>query len=134
VGPRVKLQNSMEVNHMFTDPQSVTINSVAKSLPRVLIDGSKAIYKNSDESVTLTISHQRSGNRTRSMLRLDQRKAATDLVAEPSGFVTLSTYLVLDRPDSVTNGFSMTEVEQLVAALTGYSTTANVDKLYGREI
>lgn len=119
---------------MFTDPQSVTINSVAKSLPRVLIDGSKAIYKNSDESVTLTISHQRSGNRTRSMLRLDERKAATDLVAEPSGFVTLSTYLVLDRPDSVTNGFSMTEVEQLVAALTGYSTTANVDKLYGREI
>jgi len=124
----------MEVNTMFADPITFTINSVAKALARVLIDGSKAVYKNADETFTATISHQRSGNRTRSMVRLDQRKAATDLVAEPSGYVTLSTYLVIDRPDSVTNGYSMTEVEQLVAGFLAYNTTSVVDKLYGREI
>lgn len=119
---------------MLTDPITLTLNGVSKSLARILIDGSKAVYQTNDEELTLTVSHQRSNGRTRSMLRIDRRKAATDLVAFPQGFVVLTDYHVMDRPDSTTSGFTLAEVEQLVACRQAYETNTIVDKLFGREI
>jgi hypothetical protein len=114
----------------FTDPQSVTINSVAKSMPRVKIDGQLSVYQNSDESWKMTLSHQASGTRTRSMARLDQRKVVTDPLTAANDYDFLGVYLVIDRPSY---GFSVTEVEQIVAGLVAWLTTGNVDKLYGKE-
>ncbi len=47
---------------LFTDPQSVTVNAIANSLPRVRMDGSASTYADANETFTLTISHQETKN------------------------------------------------------------------------
>ncbi len=114
----------------FTDPQSVTVNSVAQSMPRVKSDGTSAFYQKSDETFKLTISHQKPNNRIRSMVRLDQRAIVADPLTAVNDYETLSYYIVIDRPAV---GFSQAQVEQIVAGLNAYLTNAIVDKLYGQE-
>jgi len=116
---------------MFTEPIVVTVNSVAQSMPRVQIDGSKAIYMKADESYKLTISHQTSGNRTRSMARIDFRKVVTDPLTASNDYDTLSIYTVIDRPGY---GFTLAEIEQLATGFQAWLNTTAVDKLYGKEI
>jgi len=117
---------------MFADPQSITVNSVAQSLPRVLIDGSRAVYKKSDESFTLSISHQvTKDKRIRSTARFEQRGIVTNPLDSSNDYDTQSISVQLDRPNY---GFSMAQVEQLVAAFTAWLTVGNVDKIYGQEI
>jgi len=116
---------------MYNDPQSVTVNSVAKSMPRISTGDQKAIYRNADGSFTMTISHQKVGNgRIKSLVRIDQRKVVTDPVSAVTDYDTLTTMIIQERPDY---GFSMVEVEQQWAAHVAWLTTGNVDKLYGGE-
>lgn len=118
----------------LADPQSVTHNAVAKSMPRVEVAPKKAIYQNADETFKLTVSHQIQGGRDSqvksALVRLDQRKIVTDPLTSTNDYGTMSIRVIIERP---LYGFSMTEMEQLVAALTGWLTVANVDKLYGEE-
>lgn len=115
---------------MFNDPQEVTINSVEKTLARVLIDGSKAVYTTADELWTLTISHQRSGNRTRTMARLDQKAIVTNPLDSTNDFDVLTTYYVIDRPDF---GFTQTQIDHQLTGLAAWL-GESADKLFGREI
>lgn len=115
---------------MFADPQVVTVNAVARSMARILMNGTSATYQNSDESFKLTISHTKSGTRTRSMARLDQRKIVTDPLSSKQDYDTLSFYFVIDRPEY---GFSQTEVEQLIAGLKTWLDNTAIGKLFGRE-
>lgn len=116
---------------MFADPQEVTIDSVEKTLPRVKQEPTKATYATSDELWSLTISHLRGGNRTRTMARLDQRAIVADPLGGPNDFDTVGVYLVIDRPDF---GFSNAQVSQIVAGLTGWlAGDGVVNKLFGRE-
>lgn len=121
----------MEVNHLFTDPQSVTINAVPHSMPRILSKDLKATYSKNDETVTMTISHQPSNNgRTRSQVRLDQRKIVTNPLDSSTDYDTLSFYFVLDRPSY---GFSQVEVELLIAGLKTWLDNTAIGKIYGKE-
>lgn len=114
---------------MFTDPQSITVNSVAQSMPRVSVGDLKAVYKKGDQTYTLTISHQLvGGDRVRSMVRIDQRKVVTNPLDNSNDYDTLGVYLVFDRPQY---GWSETEVDYVVQALKGWLTTGNVTALYG---
>lgn len=116
---------------MFSDPQSVTVNAVAKSMPRIENDGTKSIYSKSDGTFKLTISHQRTGNgRIRTMVRLDQRAVVPDPLTSVNDYETLSVYNVIDRPEV---GFSATEVGYLTAALNAWQDSTAVGKLYGLE-
>lgn len=116
---------------MFADPQSVTVNAVAKSMPRVETGTRKCIYQMNDQTFTLTISHQTQTNgRIRHMVRIDQRAIVTDALSNTNDYDTLSYYFVIDRPGY---GFTMAQVEQLVAGLNAWTTTANVDKIFGQE-
>lgn len=115
---------------MFTDPQVVTVNAVAQSLPRILTDGTKAIYQKSDETFKLTISHQTSNKRIRSMARIDQRAIVADPLTSENDYETLAFYVVVDRPEV---GFSDTVVNQLVSGLKTWLDSTAVTKLYGRE-
>jgi len=115
---------------VFSDPQSITINAVAKSLPRILIGGTNATYQNSDGSWKLSISHQRSKGRIRSLVRVDNTKVVTDPITSQNDSDFSSVQVVWDRPEV---GFSMTEIEQQTAGVMAYVTTANVDKIYGGE-
>jgi len=115
---------------MFADPQTVTVNSVAKVMARVLSDGKSATYQLSDQSFKLTISHQLSNQRIRSMVRIDQRAVVADPLTAVNDYETLSFYFVIDRPEY---GFSSTQVDQLAAGLKTWLDTTAVGKLYGQE-
>lgn len=115
---------------MFADPQSVTVNSVAQSMPRITSDGTKSLYQKTDESWKLTISHQRTSQRIRSMARIDQRAVVADPLTSVNDYETLSFYVVLDRPPV---GFSQTQCEQIIAGLKTWLDNTAIGKLYGQE-
>lgn len=116
---------------MFSDPQSVTINSVAQSMPRVSSKDKSAIYMKADQSFTLTISHTPRGKgHIGSLVKLEQRAVVTNPLDSTNDYDTMSVSLVLDRPGY---GFTQTQAEQLVAGFCAYLTTGNVDKLWGQE-
>jgi hypothetical protein len=115
---------------MFADPQTVTVNSVAQTLARVLMQGTSATYQTNDQGFTFKVSHQKSGNRIRSMVRLDQRAVVADPLTAVNDYENLSVYLVIDRPEV---GFTSTQVNNLVSGLKTWLDSTAVGKLYGQE-
>lgn len=120
---------------MFSDPQSVTINAVANTLPRVSNNGASSVYQKDDGNVKLTISHQLTGkSRKRSTVRLDYRELNADPITTGHNLTyTTAAYLVVDRGDGE---FTIAKVKQIVDALTAYLTAtsgSNVTKLLGGE-
>lgn len=118
---------------MFTDPQSITINAVANSLPRVSTNGTGSGYATSDGNIKLSVSHAYN-KRTRRVARIDQKKTAQDpLFPAQNAPYNMACYLVVDVPPT---GFSVTEQKQLVDGLTAWLTAtsgSNVTKLLGGE-
>lgn len=114
----------------FSDPQSITVNAIAKSMPRVKSDGYRSEYKKDDETFKMTISHQESKNRTRRMIRVDQRVVAADPLTAVNEYKSLGVYLVIDEPEY---GFSDAEINYVVQALTAWLTQANVLKVCANE-
>lgn len=113
---------------MFADPQSVTVNAVAKSMPRISSKDLSGTYQKDDQTFKLTISHLISNQRVRSMVRIDQRAIVPDPLTAVNDWETLSFYFVVDRPEV---GFSSTEVDNLVQGLKTWLDTTAVGKLYG---
>lgn len=115
---------------MFSDPQVLTVNSVAKSMPRIESNGLKALYSLADGTFKLTVSHQVSKGRVRSMVRADQRAIVADPLTSVNDYETLGIYLVIDRPEV---GFSTAQIDQLRAALSAWCDTTATGKLVGLE-
>lgn len=115
---------------MFTDPQVLTINSVAKSLPRIKSDGTSSIYQMPDESFKMTISHQISKDRLRSMVRVDQRAVVPDPLTAVNDWETLTHYTITERPIV---GFTLSQVQFLVAGHQGWLDATSIGKLFGQE-
>jgi len=116
----------------FADPQSVTVNAVAQSLPRVSTGANSSVYQKDDATYKLTHSHQY-GKRNRHTTRLDNRKVAPDVFTSDNVAYSMSCYLVIDAPIT---GFTNAELKQIVDGLTAYLTAssgANVTKLLGGE-
>lgn len=118
---------------MFIDPQTLTINAIANSLPRTASGVNTGAFTKDDGNVKMTISHQL-GKRTRRNVRVDFRKVAADPLS--TGYnkeYTMSVYLVVDHP---VVGFSIAEEKQIVDALTAFLTASsgsNVTKILGGE-
>lgn len=111
---------------MLADPQSVTINAVAQSLPAVSRALNASTYRKDDGNVTLSISNSY-GKRTRRSVRLDFRKIAADpLVSAQNIVYTMAAYLVIDTPIT---GFTVAEAKQIVDALTAYLTASSGAKV-----
>lgn len=110
---------------MLTDPQSVTINAVANSLPAVRRGDNLSVYQKDDTTVKLTVSHQYQ-TRTRRMVRLDLTKIAADPITAQNASFSMAAYLVIDQPKS---GFTIAEAKQLVDALTAYLTASSGAKV-----
>jgi hypothetical protein len=115
---------------MYTDPQVVTVNAVAQSMPRISSIGTKSIYQKNDLSFTLTISHTTTKDRLRSMVRLDQRAIVPDPLTSVNDYETLSFYVVIDRPLA---GFTAVQVEQLITGFKTWLDATAMGKLYGQE-
>lgn len=119
----------------FADPQTVTINAVAQTLPRISSGESKGVWAKDDGTVTLTVSHQKSGgDRRRRQLRLDHTKIAADpMLSGVNVRVNCTAYLVVDVPPA---GYTIAEQKQIVDALTAYLTAssgARATQLLGAE-
>lgn len=107
---------------MLSDPQSVTINSVAKSLPAISRGTNTSAYQFADGTIKLSISHSYA-KRTRRQVRLDFSKLAADpLISAQNIKYSMSAYLVVDLPPT---GFTVTEAQYIVSALTKWLTDSS---------
>lgn len=117
----------------FTDPQSITINAIANSLPRVSSQGDKSTYSKDDGTLKLTISHSY-GKRNRRVVRVDSNKIVSDpLIPANSVQANMAVYLVMDVPR---NGYTIAEEKQIVDGLLAYlsaSSGSAVTKTLGGE-
>jgi hypothetical protein len=117
----------------FADPQSVTIATVAISLPRTSTGVGSSVYTSADGLTVLTPSSSY-GKRTRRSLRLTSSKIAADpFTSGINQSYSMSAYLVLDTPIL---GYTPTEQLDVAEGLLTYlsaSSYAAVVKLIGGE-
>jgi len=103
---------------MFTEPLSVTVSGVAKSLARIGSSDLKGVFNNTVAGIRATISHS-SGKRDRHVVRFDFNKLTPDAFTEGiNRNVSMSVQLSVDHP---TVGFTVAEIEA--------NTQAVIDKL-----
>lgn len=110
----------------LTDPQTITVNTVAQTLNRIQSDGLKSIYVTADEVYKFTVSHQESGKRTRRMIRIDKRVVAADPLSSINEYKSLGIYLVVDEPEY---GFTDDDIYDVLAGLIAWLTEVNVLKV-----
>lgn len=115
---------------MFTDPQTVTVNAVAQTLPRIKMGATDCTYSTADGTYKLRISHQSTKARVRRMVRLDNAKIATDPISANNMSVSAGVYLVIDEP---VVGYTDAELDYMVDALTAWLSAGNIAKLLGSE-
>lgn len=110
----------------LSDPQSLTINGVATSLPLVGRVLDKGVYRSADGNVQLQLSHAY-GKRSRRVIRVDFRKIAADpLISAQNIEYSMSAYLVVDLPKT---GFTVAEAGYVANALTAYLTASTNAKM-----
>lgn len=116
---------------MFSDPQSITINSVPVSLPRVALNGRSGVYESADGALVLTISHS-NNKRTRSVVRLDRKAIGADaLNPSTNKQYTSSAYLVMDYPFTGVDDTTLSnDVKGLLALIQG---TGFITRVLGQE-
>lgn len=115
----------------LADPQSITVNTVAKTLNRIKSDGFRSEYATADEEFKFIISHQESAKgRTRRMVRVEQRVVAADPLTSVNEYKNLGVYLVIDEPEY---GFDDTNIDYVVQALNAWLTTDNVGKVLSNQ-
>lgn len=118
----------------YADPQTVTINAVANSLPRISSDKNSGAFRKDDSNVALTVQHQFLKSRVRHTARIDYRKIAADpLIAAQNLQYSMSAYVVFDVP---LIGYTIAEQKLNVDALSLWLTAssgANTTKLLGSE-
>jgi len=117
----------------FADPQSVTINAVPISLPRIAAGVGSGAFQSADGATKLSISNSY-GKRTRRMARIDVQKNAADPLNPTSNLpYNMACYVVVDVP---LFGYTVAEQKQVVDGLSLYlsaSSGARVTQLLGGE-
>lgn len=118
----------------YADPQSVTVNAVASSLPRVVTGTTVGKFVSADALKELTVDPRGTAKRRRNVVRFYTKR----LVVDPLGS-GLSTYeqsmvsITIDRPNSgITDVEIGYDIDALVKWLTD-NTKANQLKLIGGE-
>lgn len=118
---------------MFTDPVSITYNSVAKSLPKIGSNSDQADYRLNDSGVVyqLTLSHQFKPARTRAVARLRRDSFVANPVVPTQNLLgSMTATLTMDFP---TAGLTATDAQTLANALVAWATPANLLKLANGE-
>jgi hypothetical protein len=116
---------------LFTDPQTVTVDAVAQTLPAISREPMKSTYREDIGEYELVISHQENRNRNRRTVRLNRVKTTADpFVPANNVEVSHSVYVVIDAPIA---GFDNTELKDDALALAAWLTSANVLKVLGGE-
>jgi len=118
----------------IADPQSVTINSIAQSLPRTGTTDGRSVYTKDDGTVKMTVTQNPGAVRSRLTVRLDYKKIAADpFIPATNREVGVSVFFNIDRPNV---GLTPAEVKDVSTSLTTWltaSTGANLTKIIGGE-
>jgi hypothetical protein len=94
----------------LADPQSVTINAIAVSLPRTSSGVNSGGFTSNDGLVRESVSHQY-GKRVRRLVRIDHSKISPDpFVSAQNNRYSMSCYMVWDVP---LLGYTVTEQKQV---------------------
>jgi hypothetical protein len=117
----------------LSDPQSLTINTVATSFPRISQGQGSGSFRTSDGVYQVDVNHIY-GRRNRTQFRLTQTKTTADtLVPANNVIASASVILTVDAPKF---GFTNTELKYLVDASSAFlaaSSGAVVTKILGGE-
>lgn len=117
----------------LTDPQTITINAVPFTLPRVTTGDGTATYRDATGLVELVLASTY-GKRIRHVFRLNHSKITADpFLPAQNVKVSTSQYMVFDVPIA---GYTNTEIIQQFAGLNALVTasgSAVVTKLLGGE-
>lgn len=119
----------------FADPQSVTVNAVAQSLPRTGITDTKGVFTKDDSEYQLQVTQTNNGKRRRQAIRLSHNKTEPDpLMPSVNTALSLSVTLVLDGP---TVGYTNTEKQDILDGFVAYlsaSSGAKMTQMIGGEL
>lgn len=117
---------------MLTDPQSLTINAVAKSLARINQDNQSSVYRlrSSTDELVFTVKHSDgkiAGGQVGEghVIKVEYTVFATSTTPE----YRLATWAVIQNPD----GMDLALVKNHVLGLVGWLTGANIDKILNGE-
>lgn len=117
----------------LSDPQSVTINAIANSLPRTSNVGTTSSYTKDDGTVILSIAHS-NGKRNRRKSGVKHNKFSTDpYIPATNQKVGMEVYLIIDTPIT---GYTNAEAKQVVDGFLAWlsaSSGANITKILGGE-
>lgn len=116
---------------MLADPQSVTINAIATSLPKTSNGQTQNVYTSADGVTSMTVKQNVTSARFRREVRLSQHKIATDALSGLNKDLGVSVYLVIDEPKA---GYSDAEIGYLIDALKAWATSANYQRILGGEL
>jgi hypothetical protein len=116
---------------MFADPQSITVNTVAQSLPAVSRAPDASVYRKDNGDYSLSIQKQRTRNRRRYAIRVDARKIAPDPLASSNNVEYTSTVILSMNAPFV--GYTNAEIKDLALALSAWATSANLLRVLGDE-
>jgi hypothetical protein len=116
---------------MFADPITITISGSGKVLARTSSNGTSSVYESADGNYKLSLSHQITKEKIRTLARLDSRAIVADPLTSVNDYETLTTFCVFERP---TVGFTQANVEAQWAGFnTWFVLNATQVKLYGKE-
>lgn len=115
---------------MLADPQSVTINAVATSLPRTRQGDTQNVYTSADGNTSMTVKQNLTAKRFRREVRLSQKKIAVDPITALNAEIGYSVYLVVDEPRA---GFTDAELGYAIDALKAWLSSTNYNKVLGGE-
>lgn len=115
---------------MLADPQSVTINSVATSLPKTVNGPTQNVFTSTDGNTYMTTKQNVTASRFRREVRLSQKKIAADPISALNTEKGVSVYLVVDEPRA---GFTDLEIGYLIDALKTWLSSTNYNKVLGGE-
>jgi len=121
---------------MLADPQSVTINGAAISLPKTSDTNVSNVYSDlaggTTFYVTQRVINEKQGPRRRASVSITREKIAADVLTAINKRVQASVTVSFAFPD----GFTQTEIEQTTAGLITWltaSTNANLKKVLAGE-
>lgn len=114
--------------------QSVTINAVAISLPKIGGSLNASSFQSNDGLVKETVSHSQTRGRKRHLVRIEHRKVAPDpFQAAVNREFSMTAHIVIDVP---TVGYTTAEQKQVwdgFAAQLAASSGALITKVLGDE-
>lgn len=116
---------------MFADPQTVTVNAVAKTLAKVDSGGLSGTFASAADGLSMRIAHTK-GQRNRGSVTLKTSKLSADpfVPTNNRNYEMSQTYSFV-VPEV---GFSVTEITQQLQALIDWlDTPANLNKLVNGE-